>query len=336
MYIAKFIHQGRPRYTLRQTCCRNDGTLTFKDLADLGRDPSKFIEYPGGNAFYMAESLLDQLEALDIDVDADHLEDLFLPFLDPEIYRAVAVFLNRSQTTARLPPEKASSLHQSLSPFDKRRLHYLKFGTMDQGPVAAMPAAIMGDLHGKCRDEIEQYFIRHEAVLGHTELKSYLFVAFDLQRFFSGILARKMPQALDQERVDTHFLDEICALHEDLFSKDSSGNGTGSTLHPYLVRYLIFFYDHDYMGSTLLDEFARQFMDRHRSFRPPAPRPKFNLAKACAIFGIPRDKLNRLTKKDLTRRYRRLARTCHPDRGGPPEAFVALSNAFERLIGTVT
>ena len=84
MYIAKFIHQGRPRYTLRQTCCRNDGTLTFKDLADLGSDPSKFIEYPGGNAFYMAETLLDQLEALDIDVDTDHLEDLFLPFLDPE------------------------------------------------------------------------------------------------------------------------------------------------------------------------------------------------------------------------------------------------------------
>ncbi len=333
MYIAKFIHQGRPRYTLRQTCSQNDGTLTYRNLADLGRDPSRFIEYPGGNAFYMAAPLLDRLESLNIDVDTDHLEELFLPFLDPEIHRAVAVFLNRSQRTVRLTPEQKTTLHHSLLSFDKRRLHYLKFGTMDPGPVAAMPAAIMGDLYGKCRDEIEQYFIRHEAALGQTELKSYLFVAFDLQRFFSSILARKMPQALDQERVDTHFLDEICALHDRLFSRDAAG--TGSTLHPYLVRYLIFFYDHDYLGSTLLDDFARQFMDRHRSFRPPAPRPAFSLDKACTVFGIHPDKLKRLTRKDLTRKYRRLARTCHPDRGGTPEAFVALSNAFERLIKTV-
>ena len=169
--------------------------------------------------------------------------------------------------------------------------------------------------------------------LGIRNLNPTLFVAFDLQRFFSGILARKMPQALDQERVDNHFLDEICTLHKRLFSKDSAD--TGSTLHPYLVRYLIFFYDQDYQGSTLLDEFARQFMDRHRFFRPPPPRPAFSLDKACDIFGIPRDKRNRFTKKELTQRYRRLARTCHPDRGGTPEAFVALTNAFQRLIGTI-
>jgi hypothetical protein len=201
---------------------------------------------------------------------------------------------------------------------------------MDQGPVSAMPTKIMGDLSGKCRDEIEQYFIQNEAILDLNELKSYLFVSFDLQRFFEGILSKKMPQALDQDRVDRYFLDEICTLHRQMFAKDSQA--PESTLHPYLVRYLIFFYDGDYLGSTLLDDFARQFMDQHRFFRPPAPRPEFNLDKACAIFKIQKNEINGLTRRDLTRKYRRLARIYHPDKGGTQDAFVALNNAFQRLI----
>ncbi|MDY0219877.1 MAG: J domain-containing protein [Desulfobacterium sp.] len=331
MYIAKSVPGGQPRYTLRQTCRQQDGTLFFKNLADLGHDPSKFIEYPGGNAFHMAETLVDHLEELNVDVDMDLLETLFMPFLDPEIRLAVEVFLNRSRQTIRLTLEEEGALDRSLLDFDKRRLHYLKFGTRDQGPVAAMPTKIMGGLSGKCRDEIEQYFIRHEEILDHNELKSYLFISFDLQRFFGGILAKKMPQALDQDRVDRYFLDEICTLNERMFGNDSEP--PGSTLHPYLVRYLIFFYDQEYLDSTLLDDFARQFMERHRSFRPPAaPRREFNLDKACAIFKIQRNEITGLTRRDLTRRYRRLARTCHPDRGGTQDAFVALNNAFQRLI----
>ncbi|MBI9089396.1 MAG: J domain-containing protein [Desulfobacterium sp.] len=330
MYIAKQIHQRRPRYTLRQTCSNPDGSLTFQDLADLGDTPSLFIEYPGGNAFYIAEALVDHLEQSGVDVDPDLLESLFWPFVAPRIRRTVETFHNRSRKTVKRSQEENESLQRSIASFDKRRLHYLRFGTMDQGPVEAMPTAIMKDLAGKCRDEIEQYFLRQEAQLEPTELKSYVFAAFDLHRFFMGILAKKMPQALDQERVDRYFLEEICRLNEKLFQDASPSIGAG--LHPYLVRYLILFFDHDYLHTTLLDEFTKDFMDRHRFFKPPPPKPLFSLDKAAAVFGLNPDEVASMTRKSLTQRYRTLAHTHHPDKGGSPEQFVELNEAFQRLI----
>jgi len=333
MYIAKRIQHGKPRYTLRQTCRDQDGGLTFQDLADLGGNPSRFIEYPGGNAFYISETLVDHLEQSGENVDPDLLEDLFLPFLDPEIRRSVETFHSRSWETAKRTRQEEEALHRSVASFDKRRLHYLRFGAMDQGPVAAMPAAIMKDLAGKCRDEIEQYFLRQEAKLPAAELKSYVFAAFDLHRFFMGILAKKMPQALDQERVDRHFLEELCRLHEHLFQAPSDSKP--SSLHPYLVRYLIHFFDNDYLHTTLLDDFAKEFMNRHRFFTPPPPRPLVSVDKAAAVFGLTRAEASRMTRRSLTQRYRKLAHTHHPDKGGSPEQFVELNDAFQRLIQTL-
>jgi hypothetical protein len=333
MYIAIRIQQGKPRYTLRQTCRSQDGRLTYKDLADLGDIPSRFIEYPGGNAFYITETLVDHLEESGVKVDPDHLESLFWPFLAPRIRRTVETFHNRAGKTIKRTRKEDELLHRSISSFDKRRLHYLRFGTMDQGPVEAMPAAIMKDLTGKCRDEIEQYFLRHEAKLEATELKSYVFAAFDLHRFFSGILAKKMPQALDQERVDRYFIEELCRLHEQLFQEDSPSMEHG--LHPYLVRYLIHFIDNDYLHTTLLDEFARDFMARHRFFKPAPPKPLVSVDKAAAVFGLKRAEVARLTRRNLTQMYRKLAHTHHPDKGGSPEQFIELNDAFQRLMRTL-
>lgn len=330
MYIAKRLHRGRPRYTLRQTCRDQNGKLTFQDLADLGNNPSLFIEYPGGNAFYIAESLVDYLEDSGVEVDPDLLESLFWPFLTPRVRRTVETFHSRSRKTAKRTRKEEEDLQRSIPSFDKRRLHYLRFGTMDQGPVEAMPTAIMKDLAGKCRDEIEQYFLRQEANLEPTELKSYVFAAFDLHRFFMGILAKKMPQALDQERVDRYFLEEICNLNEKLFPAPSASGV--SSLHPYLVRYLICFFDHEYLHTTLLDEYAKDFMARHRFFKPAPPKPLVSLDKAAAVFGLNRDEVAGLTRKSLTQRYRQLAHTHHPDKGGSPERFVELNEAFQRLM----
>ena len=333
MYLAKQILLKKKQYTLRQTLRDKDGRLTFQNLVNLGNDPSLFIEYPGGNAFYIKESLVDQLEKLKVDVDPDLLETLFLPFLDTEIRRAVEFFHNRDIKKTPSGKGEEEVLQGELFSFDKRRLHYLKFGTMDQGPVESMPMALMKNLAGKCRDEIEQYFLRHEAILEATELKSYLFVAFDIQRFFSGILAKKMPQALDQERVDRYFIEEICELNKKIFP-DPSVPGEPD-LNPYLVRYLIYFFDHNYLNSTLLDEFAQAFMDRHRFFKPPPPKPRFKMKKASSIFGLTTDELGSLTRQKLTKLYRKLAQTRHPDKGGAPEEFVELNDAFKCLLKSI-
>jgi curved DNA-binding protein CbpA len=39
-----------------------------------------------------------------------------------------------------------------------------------------------------------------------------------------------------------------------------------------------------------------------------------------------------MSRGELTRRYRKLAMECHPDRGGESEAFVRLQASYERLL----
>ena len=53
-------------------------------------------------------------------------------------------------------------------------------------------------------------------MLRSFELKTYVYVIFDLQRFFTEMIAKKMPQGLDQNRIDEHFLEEICRLDQDI------------------------------------------------------------------------------------------------------------------------
>jgi hypothetical protein len=81
--------------------------------------------------------------------------------------------------------------------------------------------------------------------------------------------------------------------------RDPSDSRT-SSLHPYLVRYLIHFFDNDYLHTTLLDDFAKDFMARHRFFKPPPPKPLVSV-----------------------------------DKGGSPEQFVELNDAFQHLIQTL-
>jgi hypothetical protein len=188
-----------------------------------------------------------------------------------------------------------------------------------------MPAALFLNHAHKSRDEIEQQFFRQEAsTLKPRELKSYVYAVFDLQRFFQGMLAKKMPQALDQDRVDEYFLTEICRINEAVYMRDK-------VLDHHLVRYLIMFFDHPYADSTLLDDLAKDFMNRHRVFTP-RPANSLTLENACKLFHISGEELKTMTRKHLTRIYRKLARQVHPDTGGSHEKFVNLNKAYETLL----
>ncbi len=300
--------------------------MIHRDLFDLGPDPSLLIKYPGGNAFYFDEAMEDAISGNGATYDPDELEDIFWPWIRPDIKRAVDTFQNRSSKSTRkkLTKKEKEALSARVHKFDKRRTHYFKFANMDQGPVENMPAVLFKDLATQSRDEIEQHFLKLEFSLKAHELKSYVYTVFNLQSFFSSFMAKKMPHALDQDKVDAHFLTKICRLNAELFNKKKF-------LDDYMIRYVIMFFDYHYANTTLLDDFAKEFMSRHQFFNP-RPQKSITSRTACKIFNITQKEFKGMTKKCLTRLYRRLARQVHPDTGGSHKEFVELNNAYKSLL----
>ena len=182
---------------------------------------------------------------------------------------------------------------------------------------------------GKSRDEKEQYFIDQEMVLYEDQVKEYLFSVFNLQQHFSESYARIIPQALDQEKLDAFFVDELCRLNND--ASLWQGMAPVEGLQPYLIRYLILFFDYDFSAGAALSNYIRQFMDSHRKFRFPEGKGSMDLEEASGIFGEPAERLAKLTKKELKKLFRRKAKELHPDAGGDHEQFVRLKEAFEEL-----
>ncbi len=331
MYIAVVNRNNRREYVLRESILR-DSDYVFREICALGEDPSVFIVYPGGNAFYIDETVEEKLEAAGAAYDSDTIEALFWPWVKPDIKQAVETFRNRSEAmTGRtgLSQEEKRTIDTTLNRIDKRRAHFLKFGSMDQGPVETMPRALFKHLVHKSRDEIEQHFLKEESILSARDLKFYVYTVFNLHSFFKGFMARKMPHVLDQDRVDAYFLCELCRINRELF------NGT-DTLHPYLVRYLVMFFDYEYGETTLLKEMINDFIYRHHFHNPPQPRKQYlSKNRALTIFGIDKKELDGLTRRSLTRIYRKLALRYHPDKGGTQEQFIEVNHAYESLIKRV-
>ncbi len=323
MYIAFEKLKGQARYTLRASCTIND-ELTFKDIFNLGHNPSVFIHYAGTNAFYFDEQVEDAVA--ENDYSSDELEDLLWPWIKKDVRDAVEGFKNRSYktTVAELTNQQKQKIKNSIHPFDKRRAHFLKFGRMDQGALENMPLTLFKDFLNCSRDEIEQRFMQQEYALKAHELKSYVYTVFDLQRFFESFLAKQMPHAMDPVKVDTFFIKELCGLNKELFSLSSS-------LHTYMIRYVIMFFDYLYADTTLLDDFAKAFMNRHRVFKSK-PKNPVSVQKAYALFSLSSQEFKTMTKQKLTRLYRKLARDVHPDMGGSDEKFVELNDAFNQLL----
>ncbi|MBF0258782.1 MAG: hypothetical protein HQK62_08085 [Desulfamplus sp.] len=201
MYIAYKKKRGRSRFILRESCVI-DNQLTFRDLFDLGRDPSVFIKYAGGNAFYFDEKMEDALYvAFGGKYDSDELEELFLPWVKPDIRRVVDSFRNRSSKSkkVKLSDVQKDRISAKVHAFDKRRTHYLKFGNMDQGPVENMPAVLFKEHVNQSRDEIEQHFFRQEFSLKDDELKSYVYQAI-------GSYFKKLLQAFELFEIKNRLL----------------------------------------------------------------------------------------------------------------------------------
>ncbi|HSO20191.1 MAG TPA: hypothetical protein VLT88_12065, partial [Desulfosarcina sp.] len=171
-----------------------------------------------------------------------------------------------------------------------------------------------------------------ERILKPHVRKADVYDSFDLQRIFGQLCAKTMPQALDQERVDRFFEEEICRLNRD--ADFWAGMPMRNRLQDYLVRYLVMYFDQDYAREDFLQNLFAQFRNAHRRHRWPSPRPGVSFAAASSIFGVAEARLRQMDRRELSRLFRRKAMQMHPDQGGRPRDFIKLSEAYKAVMET--
>ncbi len=333
MYLARKNIDGVLHYYIRESYWDGQHYMS-RDLFDLGTHPGEHIIYPGGNAFYVDPDIEDHLDALGVSVEADDLEDIFWPFLDRRIQHALEHFRNRGKQSPRkkTPHDAAVKTDLPVHHFDKRRLHYLKFGRMEQGYLWLMPDKVFNILRHKSRDEIEQLFIDMERQLNIREYKAYAYVIFDIGRFFSESFAAKKPQFLKQSDIDDFFIAEICKLNGDPVFW--AGMAADEWLHEYLIRYLFMFYDYDFAPRSWVEDYIRNFINSRRGHQFTNQSASVTMKEASSIFGETENTLKKLNRQELSRLFRRRARALHPDQGGDQEKFVELTRAYDALLRT--
>ena len=301
-----------------------------RDLYDLGRSPWDYIEYPGGNAFYIDERVSEQLAAQGVEDDFCELEELLWQFVKRGIRQKLEPFYSRGLRTERKRGKRENFGEQQIQIFDKRRIYYLRCGVVDQRRISGLPLKSFKAILNKSRDEIEQYLLQLEKSLDPREYKQYVYVIFDLQRYFAGLSARLIPQALDQEELDEYFLKDLNKLHRDElfwvgFQKENQ-------LHEYLVRYAVMFFDYEFDGGSAWEEYLQNFINSKRFHRPPPPQSTVSMTVVVEIFGVSEDVLKAMNKSDLTKLYRQKAHELHPDKGGEHDSFVRLAEAYKQLL----
>jgi hypothetical protein len=331
MYLARKTVAGKTHYVIRESFQERDSYLC-RDLYELGAEPQRFIIYPGGNAFYIDEVVMDGLRSQGTEATQDEMETLFWPFLRPDLQYKLEPFRrqeSRLKSARRMsaPEDPSQNVHR----FDQRRVFFLKTGRIVPQLFGRLPAFLWRRLQNKSRDEIEQDFLEMESILKPREYKIYTYAIFDLQNFFHQRFAKSSPELLDQDDLDAYFIQEICRLQED--RGFWAGLQPGQRLSDYLVRYVVMYFDHDFSQRSTAAEYIQDFMNRHRAYRPP-PSVVISLQEIVEIFGKSREILKKMSRRELWRLYRRRAQELHPDKGGEHERFVKLNEAYHKLLRT--
>jgi len=332
MYIARRFIDNHLQYILCESY--HDGIcLTNRDLVNLGEKPEQFIIYPGGSSFYIDDRLFGLLQDHGVKADYDEVEQFFLPFLDPYIRAKIAPFQDR-HAHRNWKPMSAQDKGRVLAEthvFDRRRIHFLRFGQIDQRRLDKS-LTLYNKLLGKSRDELEQYILEQEQELSPAEYKRYVFSIFDLQRFFSESYTRTHPDALDGDKLDELFLEQICQLDQDL--SFWLGFKRKNRLPPYLIRYVVMYFDYSFPASGSWDDYVRSFADSRRRARASKSSHRMSMDEASTVFGVSRADLAKMDKKELTKVFRKKAHEHHPDKGGDHERFIELSAAYKELLRT--
>ncbi len=321
MYVAVLRDRGGVRYELRRSV-PVDGGFGCETLADLGPDPGRLVSF-GRFGISYAEELLEGLAALDFDMDA--LDEAFAPFA-PASFRDRA---NRGGTWTRTVPSRALEDDvRALHPFDRRRMAYLRSGEVNLSRIDEVSPKLFLRLLGKSRDEIEQLFLRMERALPPGEARHYVHATLNLQRHFTKLTARTMPEALDPAQLDEAFMHEFCLLHDDA----AFAFGLPGGAHAYLRRYACLHFDFEFASAGGFERIFEDFMNdfrRHRPrFKPVAPE------RVRDLFGMTMTEIRSMTRREFARVFRKKAMSMHPDKGGDHDAFVELLETYKRIVAS--
>ena len=139
-----------------------------------------------------------------------------------------------------------------------------------------------------------------------------------------------MPQALDENKMDEGFINEICRLNENI--KFWRGIDKEENLHEYMLRYVIMFFDSEFGDKAVLNDYVKNFINSRRRFRFPSQVQTVNLSEVSARLGIGKDALRKMSRRELTVHYRRLALKIHPDKGGDHGQFIKLTEAYQEML----
>jgi len=323
MYLARKINNRQTHYYIRDTY--QDGVcLKSRDVFDLGINPSRYIKYPGGNAYYFDETVEESLAKQGLHPTQDELDNIFWEFLDPEIKRVIKGFQRTSNKNTPDPPETNKTVHL----FDKRRIHYLRFAHTDQRHLYKLPTKFFKALGDKSRDEIEQYFITQERILKSHELKTYVYTIFDLQQFFNQASAQG-PQGLNPAQMDDFFIDAVCRLNDD--KSFWAGMELFDRLQEYLIKYVVMYFDYDFPGRSPFLDYLNDFRNRHRVHEPPK-KVRIKIEDAARLFETSWEKLKQMDLRTFNQLYRRQALKHHPDQGGNKATFIQLTEIYKELL----
>lgn len=331
MYLAKIRNGPEARYLLRQSFFdRERECYLFRQIFDLGANPGDFINRSDETMLLFREELVEAVaEAGSGRKSAGDLEDLLWEFFSRGEQEYLARFRYRQPPVIRpFTAEDEERLRREIHLFDKKRLYYLRYGAVDQSRIHRLHKKLCRPLFGQCRDEREFSFMEQEKVLSPAEYRTYIFAIFDLQRFFSESFAPYMPEALDQTLMADRLVEEICRLNRDQhFWQGMPGDGW---LREHLQRYLVMFFDYAFPRRSYLEDFAREFRARHRTFRWPEKKSHSD-EKTGEIFGRTMQELRSMPERELARLFRKRAKELHPDSGGDHERFILLSDAYADL-----
>jgi len=333
MYIAQVKKSGQTRFAIRESVSApQQDWLISRELFDLGDDPAVFIHYAGRDNFYIGSAVAKAVLEKNPGADLDKLDELFYPFLNSEARYRAEYFGGSAASGAasrKLTETDRGRIKNQLHLFDKRRLHYLRYGSLSQTRLHKAPLKMFRPLLNKSRDELEQYFIAQEQVLEPVEFCQYVYVIFDLQKHFTEAVAQSLPGALDRDKLDTAFEEEFCRLIQDRSFFADLGE---TELAGYLGRYAVMFFDYGFDSGSIEDDFIRQFMNSRRTFRFPESKIEESYEEAGKLLGVSVDELKKMGSRELTKLYRKSAHDHHPDKGGEHDRFVRLNKAYERLL----
>ncbi len=328
MYLAHLNELNKEtRFYIRQSYQDDKGCWLTRDLFDLGPDPERYIIYEGTRGYYFHPDIEEALDSQGVEYSMDQLEEIFWPFLDPDIRRVIENFGGHGRRRSRgrrLSREELSEMQKHLHPFDKRRLCFLRFCQVNMDRMLSRPLPFLNSLLNKSRDEIEQMIWFMELDLKPFFMRGYLYAIFDLPRRFAPKLTRYIPEQQEGDLIDRYFIEEICFLNRDpCYITQGSMPQNVPGLHPYLQKYLFWYFDVFYKGPWLGQGSS------------PGFRPGYGTGHSSnehlKAMGLTPEKFVHMSQEEFKSHFRKKAQELHPDKGGEHDAFIALQRAYRIL-----